>query len=222
MTHPIQHQETLRDDQRADAHGVVSRKSSRETGVYARGWTAEDGENDEARFPPSRAVSTPIIKGEGATVVGSLDGSMGTTMSRAETTTTTTTTTSEYHPSSSSLSSDPQGSTPSFFLTLKPSKPLRPDRREEHPHAASHDRGDHTTTDAEDDRRLHTPAKQRSDAGAAQETPRSSSGIKPRERKAHAPPPPPRNALPAFTNLVLPHALVPRAPASGSSFPPRH
>lgn len=208
MTHPTQHQETLRDDQSVDAHGIVSRKSSRETGVYARGLTAEDGEDDEARFPQSRAVSTPSIKGIGAMIRGSLDGSTGPSGAG-------TTTTSEYRPSSSSLSSDPQGSTPSFFLTLKPAKPPGPDQHEEHPHAASHDRVDHTTTDAEDDRRLHTPAK-RSDAGATQETPRSSSGRKPRERKAHAPPPP-RNARPAFMNLVLPHAPVPRAPSSGSS-----
>jgi hypothetical protein len=211
MTHPIQQQETLLDDDGIDgagtAHGVISRKSSRETGVYGKGMTA--GElDDEARYPrhlsqltPSKPVSLDEADASESLVSDSINNSRG--HSRAENT--------SDHPSSSS---DPTGSTSSFFLTLKPAKPTRREHREEASADVSHDHGQ-TTTDAEDDRRLHTPAK-RTEGTPSQETPRSS-GRKPRDRKAHAPPP--RNVQPTFTNLILPHAQVPRAPSSGMFFP---
>lgn len=94
----------------------------------------------------------------------------------------------------------------SFLLTLKAA------RSRNHREEPSFD-ADQTT---DDERRRQTPTK-RPDGESAEHR-KLSTKTSSTSRKGHAPLP--RPAQPVFTNLILPHAKVPRAPTSGEiSFP---
>lgn len=93
-----------------------------------------------------------------------------------------------------------EGSTSSFLLTLKPSK-----SRTQEPSVED------ATTDEE--RRKQTPTKRLTEGEERQRLKTKASST----RKGHAPPP--RPIQPVFTNLVLPHAKVSKAPTSGNRFP---
>lgn len=94
----------------------------------------------------------------------------------------------------------------SFLLTLKPA---RSRKQQEEP---SFD-ADQTT---DDERRRQTPLK-RTD-GESEQRRKLATKTSSTSRKGHAPPS--RPAQQVFTNLVLPHEKVPRAPTSGTSLLP--
>jgi hypothetical protein len=97
-----------------------------------------------------------------------------------------------------------QGSTSSFLLTLKPSKSRTQEPSVEDP-----------TTD--DERRKQTPTKRSAGESSAEQRLKTKASS---TRKGHAPPP--RPIQPVFTNLVLPHAKVSKAPTSGVFLPRPH
>ncbi|GHJ88600.1 hypothetical protein NliqN6_5002 [Naganishia liquefaciens] len=157
----------------------------------------EDDADDETRDPPgAHSMQRTDVAAKGTPVRNPLDGATHTSRDPGRTEPLPL---PRHQPSPSSLSSDHQRAAAPILLTLKPSKPLRP-----------HDRSDVTTTDAEEDenKTRHTPT-----AAPARGTPRLVSEKKKRERRAHAPIP--GDTPQTFAHLVLPHALVPRAPSSG-------